>query len=1016
MKNITVKKSISVLSAFLVVSLSFAAFPACNRKEKTSELIGKFTNVSDTEVVLTNDSDKIEQGFTEDGKPYIYTSDIYPLNTIGEESVVYSASQTLRLKRDYTYEYAYDILLRKVTQDGNTDLAKIAVTANGEFEYKQVDESDTDYNVTLNTPTGGQELRYGSSIADEGNIYSWRLSPAPNYRLNIENIINNEETIFDRYVAGRQVSVERGEEKVLYDNIFYNDVLEDIAPFCSFASVSAPIEQPDDITPPPENPEPSQTVSYADMPQTTVNGVGVSMRVGENLSLIFKTKSDVSSVIVNGSEINSIKENIFEYPLEYSALDEKIEVVAKDSSFTVLPADYLKNFISAEGEQTLYQKAVEALAISILNAADVFGADTILTAEQYALVYESLNNNKYHTDWGARDNITEQDVDNKVEGFVWEGLPALETKGGTALTYSFSVNSGDYLNLNSKITVGDGKTYSAEVKEISSAGGKTYYKLTTKSISPVDFCNPVAVEICDGNNKISSKAIYSVNRAVAKADLSENEQTKNISKALYSLGKSVIWYLNRETATYSYLPPVNGAGRYELVIDEYNYNDGRMAIAAQSYAVSGSSLYLDGTVTSDIMKENLGLGYTVNKVGERFFVTLGGAEIDGICAADSSTKAVTVTLKGASAINNVLLPQSGDRTPAASVKTLCDLTIKGDNGTVLDIYGNIYVNGTLTIEGVTVNVHGSLNASAVVCEDLFILDGGGLNVKTSLTGNTADGIYASGNISVDGTLSSEGYKNGIYLAGDSAQRLTVYGGKLNVSAADYGITGVGTTAEKVNRQLVFNGGESYVRAASGVRYGDISVGDASLTVIADVGYTVEADNPVTIRTTSGDFRKGSLNLINNAYNPWWDVNYTIKIDNLLLNGGSVHIFGMCKDGVVHTETGATISVENCDLTIENGQNLKDSYGRGLNLNSGDEKIDITNSAKVIFVNCDSAVNCYGKAEQAKNYAEFNNYGLIILDTYKCHLLPWNGDNNVVSWEMRITVNNDGEVRTTNYIG
>lgn len=1017
MKRKSVKKIIASLSAVMVLTaFCLQILPACGNggQGQISDLIGKFTYSAETEVLLTNDSAKMLQGSAEDGKPYIYTSDVYPLNTIVEETVVYSVSQTLRLKRDYTYEYVYDILLKKVTQSGNTELARIDVSAKGTFEYEQ--NFDVDYTVNLSNPDDGEELRYGASIADEGNIYSWRLSSAANYRLDIGRLSKGAEPRYDRYVTGRSVNVERGEDKVLYDDIFYKDLLEDIAPFCSFASSSSPVEKPEE----PDNPEePLQTVSFVDLPETSVEDVGVKMRVGATPALVFETDEIVSVLNINGAEIsasdNQDGKNTFEYPLEYSALGVEIYVETGRSSFEFSPISYLTDLTVSAGGQTLSQKALTSFSVSVLNAARAFGANVELTRELSALVYESIGNNLYHSDWGKRDNISEEDAADKAKGFVWEGLPAIETENGTLLKYFFSVNAGEYLNPRAKITVGNGEPYEVVAEKTEDKDGRIFYSVETDVVSPIDFDKPVSFEIFDGNNKISSKAVYSVNRAVAKADLSDSETARDTAKALYSLAKSAMWYLNRETVTYSYLPPVNGAGRYELVIGEYSYNDGRMSVAQQVFVSSGSSLYMAGTVTSDGVKENLGSGFTVTKVGEKFTVTLGGASVDGIRATDKALKSVNILLKGTSNVNNILLSAFGDDTPAASIKTLSDLTISGNKGAVLNVYGNIYVKGTLTVENVTVNVYGCSNVSAVACGKLNVLHGGALNTESTFAESTAAGIYADGDINIDGSLSSKGYNDGVFLGGNSSQRLTVTNGNLYIAAKAYGITGNSTAAAKTNRKLTFNGGESYVRAGSGVRYGDISVGDALLTVIADVGYTVEAENPVTIRTTSGDFRRGSLTLVNNAYNAWWDVNYTVKVSNLLLDGGNVYIFGMCKDGVVHAETGAVISVNNCDLTVENGQNIKEVHGRGLNLNSGDEKVEIANSAKVIFRNCDAAVNCYGKSDGAENYAKFVNYGLVILDSYKCHLLPWNGENNVASWEMKIDVENNGEIRTANYI-
>ena len=139
------------------------------------------------------------------------------------------------------------------------------------------------------------------------------------------------------------------------------------------------------------------------------------------------------------------------------------------------------------------------------------------------------------------------------------------------------------------------------------------------------------------------------------------------------------------------------------------------------------------------------------------------------------------------------------------------------------------------------------------------------------------------------------------------------------------------------------------------------------------------------------------------------MNYTLKARTIDLNGGNVYVFGMCKDGVIVPGQGGSMTVRNCDLTVENGQNLEESYGRGVNAGNGDECITVENSAKVVFKNCDAAISCWGKAADAAGYALLVNNGLIILDGYKLSLEGW----ELTSWSNNLTVENGGQIRYTN---
>ncbi len=130
---------------------------------------------------------------------------------------------------------------------------------------------------------------------------------------------------------------------------------------------------------------------------------------------------------------------------------------------------------------------------------------------------------------------------------------------------------------------------------------------------------------------------------------------------------------------------------------------------------------------------------------------------------------------------------------------------------------------------------------------------------------------------------------------------------------------------------------------------------------------------------------------------------------MALNGGNVYLYGETPaKGFVQTVNGTVITAENCDLTMENGAGVNKS-GRAITAEEGDETFTVTNSAKVVFKNCDVPVACWGAKTGA--FAKLVNDGLIIIDTYKVGFAQW----ELNSWQIKLQVENNGEVRTTNQV-
>ncbi len=1019
-------KKILMLCFASALALSLAGIAAACADDETEEgavsaLIGRFENSGNMEVTLTDDPDYAS---LDDGKTYFYTSSVYPLDTVSGETATYYYAQSLRLKRDYTYEYTCTVQLRKVMQTGNTDLAKIEIETEGTFGYASA--GGIAYSVALSDPVSGTEKFYGASIVGEGNIYSWKLSTAPDRVSDIAALlaVSGGEYVFDRYTAGRTVNVEKNEQNVLYDDACYSDMLADLAPYYSYSGTEGEeTETPDKPDPEPEIPEegtaPAAVLPYDEDAQS---GIALAVAVAETPRMLIRVPASVSAVTIGGAVLTECEtegENkVFSYPFSYAALSDTFTVQAQGKTRSFSPVALLEKLVAAApaftGERSqLNGIALQRAAVSILHYAALCGAEVSLDETEAALVYDSLGANIYHSDFGARDNLSLSGTADA--GFSWGGVPALVNAGGACLRYTFSVPAdSSYTALTATAEVG-GRTYECAVEEIGSTSAVRTYAFTAGPFAPLEFTQTVSVCVMDGGKVISGIADYSVNRAAAKADLSEDAGEKALAKALYSLGKTAAWVASLPEIVYEMQPAaVNGYGSCSFSFSEYAYSFSFTG-SALSFDASSAALYVGGAIVGDGNAQVSNEYFEASKNGNDFTVTLKGGSIDGIAPANNQPfGTLTIVVAGDSAIENVMIPMWGVTAERASIISPGALVIRGEAGAALTVKGSIRAE-SLTVEGASVDVE-TFSSSTGVDAGALTLSGGALNVRyVGVSSTDASGIVAAGDLSLHGKLSVEGFDSGIYLTGDGAQRLEVgAGGALYIAASSYGITGSApeTGGTPVNRQFLFTGGESYIRAGSGVKYADISVGDAVLTVIADSGYTVEgedASRPVSFRTTSGSQTVGKVTLVNHAYNPWWDVNYTLKARTIDLNGGNVYVFGMCKDGVIVPGQGGSMTVRNCDLTVENGQNLEESYGRGVNAGNGDECITVENSAKVVFKNCDAAISCWGKAADAAGYALLVNNGLIILDGYKLSLEGW----ELTSWSNNLTVENGGQIRYTN---
>lgn len=1036
-KKMTAKAAIIILSAIFVL-FGTGILTACGEEEtRVSSLIGTFTDSGS--VVMTLSSVKP----SDENAEWLSATDIYPVSTVNGEIVNYEYDQSLALRRDFTYEYDTEILVRKVAQTGNTDLARMTIETEGTFDY--IDNGDMNYTVTLSDPTSGSEKIYAPVIADEGNVYSWDVPSTPSFVLDIAaELADGAEHEFDRYTRGREIRVERDiehNERNLTDNVVWNDFLEDVAPYSLYAGDVATDEDGGD-TEQPTAPQEEEEL-YADLPFTAISGTDAefALRIAKTPVILIRTPS--SDVTVGGANAEGKSAGdiyMYEYPVSYAALGEPLSVVSGGKTGSADMEAYLRA-VAAE-RSDISDVADASLSASVLYYASAAGADVTVTDDERALVYVNSESKYNGNSWGERDSMTENAFPFAGAGGIsWTAgeeisqgrrAPAelVYDGNGAGLSFRFTLPSDQYEHVTA-FFVTDGKTTEAYPEKESESNGQTQYVVRTGNISPLDFDKTIYVGVKDGDTYLSSGGEaggrgYSVMRAAAFYWQFGAEEDKQIADAVYSLGKSATWVAHESDAAYTLVPSNTANGTYRLTIGNYDYADARMQIApVGEYGNAwGVSLYACGQVIDDDPQSVTEEGFSASRKNGSFTVTLNdGFTGDGISTFDGGSRAaVTVLVGGKATLDEIISSAfSADPIGDATIGVLGDLTIAAAPGAVdpvLTLKGGIFTDGNLTVSGVTVNIPGQTNADGVVCSDLTIEQGAELNIDCAGTGEY-NGVNASGNVTIGGALRINGAENGIFLGTEEQTLSAADGSVIEIDVRGKGITGPATTEK--NRTLNLAGGNISIRSAlNGIEYADVTVGSASLSVETyGAGNAIaSADNApqVTFRTTSGSEDIGKVRLVTTYFDEFDDRYSAIKAQSVILNGGNVYISSMCRGGAVTMPNGGEFTMDNCDVTIESGHDIyklsaagASAYGKGIDTSAGGARIVVGNSSKLIVKSCQVLVNGWTSDE---NVATLVNDGLIIMDGFMCSLEQW----ELGSWTVKLNVSGNGQVRYFNDIG
>lgn len=227
-----IKKKIAAVILAALSLMSAFAFSACGEEPaetETSGLSGIFTHSEAIKKDTANQDLRIyNRADATDNNLYCT---VYPLNTVNGSKVCYGIDQRLKLKRDFTYNYQYTITLTN-SEEWGKDFSSVSVQIVGTFTYQTTDGAN--YQVALQNPTEGTQTIYGANVSGEANIYAWMLSSAAGKILDVAYELSLDASFeYNRYICGRSVSVSKLEKSVA-DDLYYRDIMNDIAPYCSY--------------------------------------------------------------------------------------------------------------------------------------------------------------------------------------------------------------------------------------------------------------------------------------------------------------------------------------------------------------------------------------------------------------------------------------------------------------------------------------------------------------------------------------------------------------------------------------------------------------------------------------------------------------------------------------------------------------------------------------------------------------------------------------------------------------
>ncbi len=651
----------------------------------------------------------------------------------------------------------------------------------------------------------------------------------------------------------------------------------------------------------------------------------------------------------------------------FSSLDEKKETMEhwEKLSYEAFKA----SFISTAG-QIQRRKGMSADSC----------VDRLLSEEEKKALFSS-SDNYYHRDWTKRDYLQEEGT--SMEGFSWS-LPKFSAQEAT-LIYSFAASEEkEYM---AKVSIGS----EIEMVSVKKEENGTY-SFQTRVLAPSEFDDEIRVEIMVGEEKVSSTAIYSMNRALAKTDIVGTAEEKEFSSTMYSLAKSSAWHQNYD-GKYAYLPPVGDNGIYTLSLGEYNIDDARMLVPS-SLSAWGSYLYIQGNIVDSNHPNLEGEKVSARYENGTFYVTLSGAEVDGIMVKNGGN--VEVRVLADSTIQGSLYRSWDDKNQQRSSSIVTDggsISISCDENAKLNVLEGIDSAKDITIQG-NVEVKRSRQISGIVATDQVEIDGN-VTVSYEGIGECEAGICLGGNfLQSSGKLSIDKFQSGIVLTNES-QTVHFQGGSAKISAKAFGITG--RTKPKANHTILFDEGDYEVEGNTGIRFANVSVNAARVKIVAKQGFVIEYSEgiPTSFATTSGSVEKGEIYLINESpYNQWYDVEYVLKADEISVNGGKIFIEGNSVNGLLVTTHQAKWTFANCDVTLRSH-----TIGNGIQAQAQGEEIVVENTARIWMYQVNIPIACWSDGSEEFVPVQLILRGDFAVDGYKAQVAgDWGDATKIVADE------------------
>lgn len=688
----------------------------------------------------------------------------------------------------------------------------------------------------------------------------------------------------------------------------------------------------------------------------------------------------------------------------YATNADGANVKVDENTFKV--SDYFANLLAKSAEESdladnhfayMAQRAYAANALYLGEKAT--GNSLSLSDADRKLLVFADENNYNGNDWPLRDNLTLVDGEN-ASGFSWVGLPTFDLNQGFYLRYNFTASDAIASDLRVKIEFLGETHWTIPVQ----TGTKTYG--FGYAFDATEFCFDAQVTVYNGDTPISATVGYSVNRALAYGSTFGDNQTKTLASATWAFGKAAVWYTYESEMEYVLLPNLTDNGIYASFMFDYVYDSDMMLTEGMGKSspaiwVNGTGYDADDTTTAD--------GYAVSFSDDVFTVTLDGVQnANGIVAPDGDLNIVVAKDSSVSGGYYRNWDDKNSRT-VSTVGATGNITISGDSGATLTIYGRMLADNVIVTGNVNVVVViDQSNMNGVEANTLTMSDGASLDV--SYVGDATAmnaGIRTIADITLDGAkLTVTDFMYAIQLGGDQADRevdFTVTNSEISLACDNYGITAVeipgadwnGWQATRWTVTLTLDeGSDMAITGERGTRFTNIVLGDANLNVSAIYNGIGDEWAPATLTTTSGDFEVGTLTVTVANDNTGA---YAMVASAMDVDGGTITFISGNMDGVLMTTNGSVWNLANCDMFVKTtsvSTPMVDMDGNtviartyGIQAESADEQINIKTSARLIIQDCDLAIRCWLPTEYF-NPVVITLEGYLAIDNYLASQYPW----------------------------